>query len=68
MKIAIQVPIKGKSSERIPNKNFARLRNKPLCHWLLKELSEIKDDTIEVFVDSEDREVYQKVEKKNFQI
>ena len=64
MKIAIQVPIKGKSSERIPNKNFARLRNKPLCHWLLKELSEIKDDTIEVFVDSEDREVYEKVEKK----
>ena len=64
MKIAIQVPIKGKSSERIPNKNFARLRDKPLCHWLLQELSEIKDDTIAVFIDiSEDREVYEKVEK-----
>ena len=63
MKIAIQVPIKAKASERVPNKNFTSLRGQPLCYWLLQELSDINDESLHTYVDSEEREVYEKVEQ-----
>jgi CMP-N-acetylneuraminic acid synthetase len=58
VKLAIQVPIKGKSSQRVPNKNFRDLNGKPLCHWLLDELVQLPQD-IHIYIDSEDVEVFQ---------
>ena len=60
MKLAIQVPIKGKSSERVPNKNFRNLNGKPLSHWLLDELTQLPED-MDIFIDSEDSETFQKL-------
>lgn len=60
VKLAIQVPIKGKSSERVPNKNFRDLNGKPLSHWLLDELVKLPDD-MDIFIDSEDSETFQKL-------
>jgi CMP-N-acetylneuraminic acid synthetase len=60
VKLAIQVPIKGKSSQRVPNKNFRDLNGKPLCHWLLDELVQLPEE-IQIFIDSEDKEVFEKL-------
>ena len=54
MKIAVQVPIKGKSSLRVPNKNFRNLNGKPLCYWVLDELVKLPAD-IDIFIDSEEK-------------
>jgi CMP-N-acetylneuraminic acid synthetase len=62
MRLAIQIPIKGKSSERIPDKNFRNLNGKPLCHWLLDEVSGLADE-IDVFIDSEDPKVFGRLGK-----
>lgn len=56
MKIAIQVPIKGKSSERVPNKNFKSMSGKPLSYWLLDKLVDLPE-CYDVFIDSESDEV-----------
>ena len=40
MIIAIQVPIRARSSTRAANKNFRDLAGKPLSYWLLDELIE----------------------------
>ena len=58
MKIAMQVGIKAQSSERTPKINTVRTGDKPSCHWLLQGLPVIKDDTIEILKDYEDREIY----------
>ena len=39
------------------------MRGQPLCHWLLKELSDINHENLDTYVDSEEREVYEKVEQ-----
>ena len=39
MKIAINIPIKGRSATRVPNKNLRDLAGKPLCCWLLDQLA-----------------------------
>ena len=41
MKLAIQVPIKGKSSTRVHNRNFRDFNGKPLCFWVLDELNKL---------------------------
>ena len=66
MKLAIQVPIKGKSSQRVPNKNFRDLNGKPLCHWLLDELIQLPIE-IDIFVDSEDEEVFEKLSLQKYE-
>lgn len=58
MKIAVQVPIKARSSTRVPNKNFRELSGKPLYRWLLDELLAIKGVELDVFVDSEGENVF----------
>lgn len=65
MKIAIQVPIKGKSSQRVPNKNFRDLNGKPLCHWLLDELVQLPEE-IDIFIDSEDQEVFENLSNPSY--
>lgn len=62
MKLAIQIPIKGKSSARVPNKNFRDLNGKPLCEWLLDEVSKMPAD-VDIFIDSEDPAVFEKLSK-----
>ena len=60
MKIAVQVPIKGKSSTRVPNKNFRNLNGKPLCYWVLDELAKLPAD-IDIFIDSEEENIFHKL-------
>lgn len=55
-KVAIQVPLKGTPSRRLPGKNFALLLGKELRWWLLDELSKMADK-YDVYVDSESDEV-----------
>lgn len=66
MKIAIQVPIKGRSSTRVPNKNFRDLNGKPLCYWVLDELVKLPAD-IDIFIDSEEEIIFQKLAIPRFQ-
>ncbi|MBT4224042.1 MAG: hypothetical protein HOD72_06205 [Opitutae bacterium] len=65
MKIAVQVPIKGRSSQRVPNKNFRNLQGKPLCHWLLDELVGLPEN-YDIFIDSEDETVFTKLEQAGY--
>jgi len=58
MKIAVQVPIKARSSTRVPNKNFRDLAGKPFSCWLLDELNENCPSDWDVFIDSEDISAY----------
>jgi len=53
MKVAIQIPIKSKST-RVPNKNFRDLCGKPLSFWLLDELVEKCPKGWDIYIDSED--------------
>jgi len=53
MKIAVQIPVKGRSSKRIPNKNFTELCGKPLAFWLLDEIVANIPDDWDLFIDSE---------------
>jgi CMP-N-acetylneuraminic acid synthetase len=59
--IAVQVPIKHRSSERIPNKNFHPFHGKPLCYWVLDELARHCPPAWDLYVDSEDEAVYAKL-------
>jgi CMP-N-acetylneuraminic acid synthetase len=61
MKIALQIPIKGKSSTRVPNKNFRQLNGKPLCYWLLDELLKHAPSTWDIHIDSEDSRTMDKL-------
>lgn len=65
MKLAIQVPIKGKSSTRVHNKNFRDLNGKPLCFWVLDELNKLPLE-IDIFIDSEDEKIFNKIPKSRF--
>jgi len=53
MKIAVQIPVKGRSSTRIHNKNFTELCGKPLAFWLLDEIAANVPDDWDLFIDSE---------------
>jgi CMP-N-acetylneuraminic acid synthetase len=53
MKIAIQIPIKARSSTRVPNKNFRDLNGKPLSCWLIDELIAHCPPDWDIFIDSE---------------
>lgn len=53
MKIALQIPVKARSSTRVPNKNFRELNGKPLSCWLLDELVTHCPPDWDIFIDSE---------------
>ena len=63
MKLAIQVPLKGTPSQRLPGKNFMNLAGKKLCFWLLDELHELTEQ-YDVYVDSESPEVLEMIENE----
>ena len=50
MKIVAIIPIK-KKSERVKNKNFLKINNKPLFQYLLEKVK--KCDFDEIYVDSD---------------
>jgi CMP-N-acetylneuraminic acid synthetase len=58
MKIAIQIPIKARSSTRVPNKNFRDLAGKPFSCWLLDELILNCPEEWDIYIDSEDVSAY----------
>lgn len=60
-KIAIQIPIKFRQSERVPNKNFFPLNGKPLCYWVLDRLVQDAPAEWDIFIDSENINVYNKL-------
>lgn len=64
MRIAIQIPIKGKQSSRVPNKNFRELGGKPLCHWLLDRLVESCPASWDLVIDSEDLQVWERLQSR----
>jgi len=53
LKVAIEIPIKARPSERVPNKNWRALCGKPLAFWLLDELAEGCPAEWDLWVDSE---------------
>lgn len=57
MNVAIEIPIKGRSSTRVPNKNFRELGGKPLSSWLLDNLIEFCPPEWDIFIDTEDEKV-----------
>ncbi len=57
----IQVPIKHRSSERVPNKNFYPLHGRPLSHWVLNEMVRHCPPEWDLFVDSENEEVFSRL-------
>lgn len=63
MRIAFQIPVKARSSTRVPNKNFRDLNGRPLFSWLIDEMLELKlrDVEFDVFVDSEDVSAFEKI-------
>jgi N-acylneuraminate cytidylyltransferase len=62
MKVAVQIPIKGRSSTRVPNKNFRDLAGKPLCFWFLDEMVRCAQEHWDLFIDSEDPQVFARVD------
>ena len=69
MRLAIQIPIKYKSSTRVPNKNFRDLNGKPLCYWLLDRIVTELPESWDIFIDSEDPSVFENLSsshKKRF--
>lgn len=65
MKIAIQVPIKARSSTRVPNKNFRSLCGKPFSWWLLDRLADLADPDWDIFIDSESSEVLEHLSERH---
>ncbi len=65
MKVAVQIPIKARSSTRVPNKNFRELSGKPLCFWMLDELVEASPPEWDLYIDSEHPSVHEKVEARH---
>jgi CMP-N-acetylneuraminic acid synthetase len=61
LKKAIQIPIKARSSTRIPNKNFTPLCGKPLAYWLLDEVEMGLPADWACFIDSESESVMEKL-------
>ncbi|MDP0501111.1 MAG: hypothetical protein Q7P63_13535 [Verrucomicrobiota bacterium JB022] len=57
MRVAVQIPIKARTSTRVPNKNFRDLCGKPLCCWLLDELVRCAPPEWDLYVDSEHESV-----------
>jgi CMP-N-acetylneuraminic acid synthetase len=57
-KIALQIPIKFKPSERIHNKNFINLCGKPFYSWLLDKLINNIPENWDVYIDSENEKVF----------
>lgn len=57
MKIAIQIPIKGTPSERIPGKNFKEIAGKPCYRWLMDKIVGKLPDGWDIYVDSESDDV-----------
>jgi N-acylneuraminate cytidylyltransferase len=57
MKIAIEIPLKARPSERVPGKNFRPLAGRPLFAWLLGELLRL-ELPVDLFIDSEDPAVF----------
>lgn len=60
-RIAVQIPIKNRSSERVPNKNFYELCGKPLCYWLLDSLMMELPASADVYIDSESENVFSRL-------
>ena len=65
MKIAIEIPVKARSSERVPNKNFRELAGKPLCFWLIDELLASCPDEWDIYVDSEGETTFDFIKSHN---
>lgn len=63
MRIAVQIPIKWRSSIRVPNKNFRELAGKPLCCWLLDRLARDCPRDWDIFIDSEDERTFAFIRK-----
>ena len=61
MQVAVEVPIKARGSTRVPNKNFRELSGKPLSWWLLDEITANFPADWDIFVDSEDESVWDKL-------
>lgn len=61
MKLAMQIPIKGKQSTRVPNKNFRELGGKPLSWWMLDRLVELAPADWDLYIDSESEAVWDKL-------
>jgi len=59
MKIAINIPIKGRSATRVPNKNLRDLAGKPLCCWLLDQLATNLPEEWDIYIDSEKDETFE---------
>lgn len=57
MKIAIEIPLKARSSIRVPNKNFRDLAGKPLCFWMLDEIANNLPEEWDPYIDSENESV-----------
>lgn len=53
MKIAVQIPIKSRSSTRVPNKNFRDISGKPMFAWAIDELLKIDEFDVDIYIDSE---------------
>lgn len=63
MKIAIQIPIKSRTSTRVPNKNFRDLNGKPFFSWIIDEILKIDRHDIDIYIDSEDESAFQIIQK-----
>ncbi|GIU68460.1 MAG: hypothetical protein KatS3mg093_347 [Candidatus Parcubacteria bacterium] len=56
MDTCILVPIKTKN-KRLPGKTFRLLNGKPLYTYLFKTLKDLKNDGLEIYIDSSDKKV-----------
>lgn len=64
MKIAIQIPIKSRSSERIQNKNFKIISGKPLSYWLLDQVVTYLPSNWDIYIDSESDKYFDIIEER----
>lgn len=61
MKFSAFIPIKL-SSERVPNKNFTLINNKPLFFYILKTLKSVKSIS-QIVIDADDQAVVDEIKK-----
>jgi|TARA_Y100000389_G_scaffold196157_1_gene228631 CMP-N-acetylneuraminic acid synthetase len=61
MKFSAFIPIKL-SSERVPNKNFTLINNKPLFFYILKTLKSVKSIS-QIVIDADDQAVIDEIKK-----
>ncbi|MEX2214335.1 MAG: hypothetical protein WD768_09425 [Phycisphaeraceae bacterium] len=64
MKQVLEIPIKARSSTRVPNKNFRDLAGKPLCFWMLDELAKEMAADCQMYIDSEAESVMEPIRKR----